>query len=86
MTDLVQALTHLAEERPEAVELVRGTHVRPCHPMIEDTAEAARRVELERALRLLERGIEPAQVFEDMSRRLTNKLLHAPTKALLNDA
>ena len=43
-------------------------------------------VELERALRLLERGIEPALVFEDMSRRLMNKLLHAPTKALLNDA
>jgi len=54
--------------------------------MIEDTPEAARRVELERALRLLERGIEPVRVLEDMSRRLTNKLLHAPTKALLNDA
>ncbi len=55
-------------------------------PMIEDATEAARRVELERALRLLERGIEPVRVLEDMSRRLTNKLLHAPTKALLNDA
>src|SRR3954469_15209486 len=78
--DLVQALTRGAEERPEAIELVRRTHVRPCQPMIEDTAEAARRVELERGLRLLERGIAPAQVFEDMSRRLTSKLLHAPTK------
>ena len=54
--------------------------------MIEDATEAARRVELERALRLLERGIEPVRVLEDMSRRLTNKLLHAPTKALLNEA
>jgi len=54
--------------------------------MIEDTTETVRRVELERALGLLERGIEPAQVIEDMSRRLTNKLLHAPTRALLNDA
>jgi len=41
--------------------------------------------ELDRALRLLERGREPAGVLEELSRRLMNKLLHAPTKALLEE-
>jgi glutamyl-tRNA reductase len=45
-------------------------------------AEEARRVELERALRLLERGEAPARVMERLSQTLTNKLLHAPTQAL----
>jgi glutamyl-tRNA reductase len=42
----------------------------------------AREHELERALRLLKRGREAAEVLEELSRRLTNKLLHAPTRAL----
>ena len=58
----------------------------PCGQVRRDTAEATRRAELKRALRRLERGIAPAQVFADMARRLTKKLLHAPTKALLNQA
>jgi glutamyl-tRNA reductase len=45
-------------------------------------AEEARRAELERALRLLERGEAPVQVMERLSQTLTNKLLHAPTQAL----
>ena len=49
-----------------------------------DTTETVRREELYRALRLLERGRDPANVFEELSRRLMNKLLHAPTKALLD--
>ena len=44
--------------------------------------EEARRVELERALRLLRNGRAPGQVIETLSRRLTNKLLHAPTKLI----
>ncbi len=50
-----------------------------------DTTETVRREELDRALRLLERGRDPAGVLEDLSRRLMNKLLHAPTKALLGE-
>jgi glutamyl-tRNA reductase len=49
---------------------------------LRDQAEEARRQELERALRLLERGEAPAQVVERLSQALTNKLLHAPTEAL----
>ena len=44
--------------------------------------EAARIAELERALRLLRIGKDPHEVMEALSRRLTAKLLHAPTKAL----
>jgi glutamyl-tRNA reductase len=44
--------------------------------------ERAQQEELNRALRLLRHGDEPARVIDDFSRRLMNKLIHAPTKAL----
>lgn len=47
--------------------------------------EQARRAELERALRLLRSGHDVARVVEELSRRLTNKLLHAPTRKLRLD-
>ena len=40
------------------------------------------RADIERARRQLERGADPACVLDDLSRRLTNKLLHAPLRAL----
>jgi len=49
---------------------------------LREQGEAARRHELERALRLLHRGDDPRQVLEALSQGLTNKLLHAPTQAL----
>jgi glutamyl-tRNA reductase len=49
---------------------------------LREEADAARREELERALRALARGEPPAQVLESLSRSLTNKLLHRPTQAL----
>jgi glutamyl-tRNA reductase len=60
----------------ESVPLIRA---------LRDQAEQARRHELERALRLLARGDEPAKVLEALSQGLTNKLLHGPTQAL-NDS
>ncbi len=47
-----------------------------------DAIEHARRAELERALQLLRAGRDAAEVTEALSRRLTNKLLHGPTRAL----
>ena len=44
--------------------------------------EVARRLELERALRLLRAGKDPVQVVEMLSKRLTNKLLHGPIRLL----
>jgi len=49
---------------------------------LREQGEAARRQELERALRLLQRGDDPRQVLETLSQGLTNKLLHGPTQAL----
>ena len=49
---------------------------------LRDEADAARREELERALKALARGEDPAKVLEALSRTLTNKLLHGPTQAL----
>ena len=45
-------------------------------------ADEARREELERALRLLGRGEDPAKVLDALSQGLVNKLMHAPTQAL----
>jgi len=49
-------------------------------------AEAARRHEIERALKSLQRGEAPAAVLESLSQSLTNKLMHAPTQALNESA
>ncbi len=57
----------------ESVPLIRS---------LRETAEEARRHELERALRLLQRGDDPKAVLESLSQGLTNKLLHGPTQAL----
>jgi len=57
----------------EAVPLIR---------QLRESAEDARRNEVERAARLLARGDDPKAVMEALSHGLTNKLLHAPTQAL----
>ncbi len=57
----------------ESVPLIRA---------LREQGEHARREELERALRHLRRGDDPAVVLEGLSHGLTNKLLHAPTQAL----
>jgi len=49
---------------------------------LRDAGERARRHELEHAMKLLQRGEEPARVLDILSRGLTNKLMHPPTQAL----
>ncbi len=49
---------------------------------LRDQAEAAREVELERAIRGIDQGRDPREVIEALSRALTNKLMHNPTVAL----
>ena len=51
-------------------------------PTVYEVIEDARRHELERALRQLQAGRDAAEVMEALSHRLTNKLLHGPTRAL----
>ena len=54
----------------------------PAIRAMRDAAERSRRNELERAQRRLARGDDPQRVLEELSRALTNKLLHPPTHAL----
>jgi glutamyl-tRNA reductase len=49
---------------------------------LRDTAERARRHELERAQRSLAKGADPQQVIDELSRALTNKFMHPPSHAL----
>ena len=49
---------------------------------LRDAAERTRRHEFEHALKRLAKGENPEQVLEQLSHRLTNKFLHAPTQAL----
>jgi glutamyl-tRNA reductase len=80
-----------AVEQAEAIidtqvgQFMHWMQVRQSVPLIRalrDQAEDARRLEVERALRLLARGDDPKQVVETLSQGLTNKLMHAPTQAL----
>jgi glutamyl-tRNA reductase len=80
-----------AVEQAEAIietqvgQFMHWMQVRESVPLIRalrDQAEEARRHELERALRLLQRGDDPKQVLEALSQGLANKLMHAPTQAL----
>jgi glutamyl-tRNA reductase len=66
-------------------QFMRWMHLREGVPLIRalrEQADAARRQELERALKALERGEDPAQILEALSQTLTNKLMHGPTQAL----
>ena len=54
----------------------------PAIRALRDSAERARRHEMERALRRLAKGDDPAAVLETLSHALAAKLTHAPTHAL----
>ena len=47
-----------------------------------DSALALQQAELEKALRMLEKGADPEEVLGRLARDLTNKLIHAPTAGL----
>ena len=49
---------------------------------LREQAEAARKAELEKALKLIQKGEAPEKVLEHLSQALTNKFLHAPNHAL----
>jgi len=49
---------------------------------LREQADSARREEVQRAIKALERGEDPGRVVEALSRALTNKLMHGPTQTL----
>lgn len=54
----------------------------PTIKALRDQAEAMRKMELEKALKLIQKGESPDKVLESLSTALTNKFLHAPSHAL----
>jgi glutamyl-tRNA reductase len=70
--DRVQNFLHWMDTR-EVVPTIRA---------LRDTAERMRRHEVEHALKMIQRGDDPAAVLEALSHGLTNKLVHPPTHAL----
>jgi glutamyl-tRNA reductase len=95
--DLAQIVSENRDARRSAVDeaeviietqvgqFMRWMQTRENVPLIRalrEQGEQARRQELERALRSLQRGDDAAGVLEALSQGLTNKLLHAPTQAL----
>ena len=80
-----------AVEQAEAIidtqvgQFMHWMQVRETVPLIRqlrDQAEETRQLELDRALKALARGEDPAALLDSLSQGLTNKLLHAPTQAL----
>ncbi len=95
--DLAQIVESGLESRQSAVidaeaivdvrveDFLQWLHTRESVPLIRalrDNAERMRRHEMEHALKLLGKGETPEAVLEQLSQRLTNKYLHAPTQAL----
>lgn len=70
-----EGIAHVGEEQRTlaAVDLVK--HYRR-------SAEELRQTELERAMAAITRGDDPQQVMVQLSRSITNKLIHAPTAGL----
>ena len=54
----------------------------PTIKALRDQAEMTRQTELEKALKLIQKGENPAIVLDLLSNALTNKFLHAPSHAL----
>ena len=49
---------------------------------LREQAEITRKAELEKAMRLIQKGESPEKALETLSNALTNKFLHAPSQAL----
>lgn len=67
------------------LQWVQAREAVPAIRALRGHAEEMRAAELERALRAIARGEAPDRVLDTLSRNLTNKLLHGPTR-LLNEA
>ncbi len=79
---VVEAETIIASRVENFLSWVDGRDTVPTIRALRDAADRARRHELDRALKLLARGEDPAKVLESLSHGLTNKLLHPPTQTL----
>ncbi|MBI4985124.1 MAG: glutamyl-tRNA reductase [Rhodocyclales bacterium] len=79
---VVEAEAIIDERVAHFLQWIDARETVPTIRALRDSAERARRHEVDHALKLLHRGDDPAKVLEALSRGLTNKLMHGPTQAL----
>ncbi len=79
---VVQAEAIIETQVDDFMQWLDNRELVPTIRALRDDAERARRREVERAMRRLDRGGDAQHVLEQLSHALTNKLLHAPTHAL----
>lgn len=83
---VAQAEVIVAEQAREFADWYAGLEVVPVIRAIRERAERVRVAELERTLARLGAGDAERRAVEDLSRRILNKLLHAPTVRLREGA
>jgi glutamyl-tRNA reductase len=79
---VAQAEVIIENHVTEFMHWLGSRDVVPAIRSMRDAAERSRRHELERAQKRLAKGEDPQRVLDELSRALTNKLMHAPTHAL----
>ena len=79
---VVEAEGIIGQRVQEFIGWLQARNTVPVIRALRDSAERIRRNELEHALKLLARGEAPDKVLEQLSQRLSNKFLHAPTSTL----
>jgi glutamyl-tRNA reductase len=79
---IVEAEEIISQRVDDFLHWLEARETVPTIRALRDAGERARRHELDHALKLLQRGDDPSQVLEALSKGLTNKLLHPPTQAL----
>jgi glutamyl-tRNA reductase len=77
-----EAEAMIATQADSFLRWLEGRTVVPTITALQGHHDALRAAELERARKLLANGTPPNDVLEQLARGLTNKFLHAPTKAL----
>ena len=79
---VIEAEDIIAQRVQDFLGWLQARNTVPVIRALRDSAERMRRHEMEHALKLLAKGDAPDRVLEQLSMRLTNKFLHAPTQAL----
>ncbi len=78
----VEAETIVANRVEHFMQWFKKRDAVPTIKALRDQADAMRKAEMDKALKLLQKGEAPEKVLEAFSIALTNKFLHAPSHAL----
>ena len=79
---VVQAEAIIETRVQNFMHWLHNREIVPAIMQFQSAAEKVQQAELDRARRLLARGVDPEQVLEHLAHALTNKYLHGPLSAL----